>query len=345
MNPRRKQTMVVAGGGTGGHFFCGLAFGQKFLQKFPQSEVVFVGVRRGIEGRHRLEDKRMRVEFIYALGFKNVSLAQKIQALFAFFFGIFGCAGKLIRLTPRIVLGVGGYASASTMIAAWLLKPFFGWKLALIEQNSVPGLVNRLLSKMIPAYSPFPYRGFKTIELPLRDEVEKLAEAARPFDWPPKKILVLGGSQGAAGLNRAWIRLLEPLKKHYPHLQIVHQTGEGSFENVRSAYQEFQIPAEVFGFSNEIGRYIGDADLIVSRAGALSLFELMAFKRPVFFIPFPAAADNHQFKNADAVQNLSWISSEANLSFDQLKRVLDAPTPLLPVQKIRPATSWRSLMN
>jgi len=341
----KKNTLVVAGGGTGGHFFCGLAFAEKFLAKFPQSEVVFIGVRRGIEGRHRFTDKRMRVEFVYSLGFKNVGPSQKIQALFAFFFGIFKAAAKLIRLRPRIVLGVGGYASGSTMIAAAILKPFLGFKVFLMEQNSVPGITNKVLSKLVPAYSPFPYPGFKTIELPIRDEVEKLAQEMAPAQWPPKKILILGGSQGATGLNRAWIKILESLKKDFPDLQIVHQTGEGSYQNVRAAYQGFQIPAETFAFSNEIGKYIREADLVISRAGALSIFELICFQRPSLFVPFPAAADNHQFKNADAVQKMSWIVPEAGFNYEALKRVLRDPQPAIPAQKVKPATSWRSLIQ
>jgi UDP-N-acetylglucosamine--N-acetylmuramyl-(pentapeptide) pyrophosphoryl-undecaprenol N-acetylglucosamine transferase len=341
----RRNTLVVAGGGTGGHFFCGLAFAQKFLTKFPQSEVLFIGVRRGIEGRFKFTDKRMRVEFVYALGFKNVGLAQKVSALFAFFFGIFIAGSKLIKAKPRYVVGVGGYSSASTMIAAWFLKPFLNFKVYLLEQNSVPGLTNRFLSKLIPAYAPFSSSGFKTLELPLRDEIEQLVQDAKPVEWPPKSILVIGGSQGATGLNKAWIRVLEFMKNNYPQLKIVHQTGEGSYENMRAAYQEFQIPAESFAFSNELGKYIGQADLVISRAGALSIFELIAFGRPTVFVPFPGAADNHQFKNAEAVQHASWVIPEGSLTSDALRRVLEAKTPLIPVQKQKPMTSWRSLLQ
>jgi len=341
----KKQVLVVAGGGTGGHFFCGLAFAEKFLVKFPQSEVVFIGVRRGIEGRHRFNDKRMKVEFVYSLGFKNVGISQRIQALFAFFFGIFKAAAKLLRLRPRIVLGVGGYASASTMIAAAILKPFLGFKVFLMEQNSVPGLTNKVLSKFVMAYSPFPYPGFKTIELPIRDEVEKLAEDMPLAQWPPQKILILGGSQGAAGLNKAWIKVLESIKVEYPNLKIVHQTGEQSYQNVRAAYQGFEIAAETFAFSSEIGKYIREADLVISRAGALSIFELICFQRPTLFVPFPGAADNHQFKNADAVQKMSWIIAEPGFNFDSLKRVLNSPEASIPAQKQKPSISWRSLIQ
>jgi UDP-N-acetylglucosamine--N-acetylmuramyl-(pentapeptide) pyrophosphoryl-undecaprenol N-acetylglucosamine transferase len=114
---------------------------------------------------------------------------------------------------------------------------------------------------------------------------------------------------------------------------------------VRAAYQELQIPAETFAFSNELSRYISEADLVISRAGALSIFELIAFGRPSVFVPFPGAADNHQFKNAQAVQNSEWVIPEASLTADALRKVLQSPRPFIPSQRQKPLTSWRSLLQ
>lgn len=335
---------MVAGGGTGGHFYCGLAFAQKYLSKYPQAEVIFIGVRKGIEGRHRFSDPRMKLEFVQALGFAGNSPLQKVLALLSLGFGFLGSLMRVIRHRPRFVLGVGGYASASTMLAAAVLRPFLKHKVAVVDQNSVPGSVNRFLARLVPAYAPFPYAGFKTIELPLRDEVEAYKANAKEVEWPPKTLFIMGGSQGAMGINKAWIRLLSDLRASGREFQIFHQTGTHSFQNVQAAYNEFRMEAEVFAFSAELSQYLSQADLVIARAGALSIFECIFFERPSVFVPYPHAADNHQFKNAQAVQAPAWIVPEARLDWRTLESLMKQP-PKVPTLRQKPVASWRSLFQ
>jgi len=343
---RARNDLVIAGGGTGGHFFCGLAIAEKHLERYPKSSVLFVGVKRGIEGRTPLPDPRMKIQFISAAGFKNVTLSKKVEALFLLMLGFFESLFILMNAQPRMVVGVGGYASASVMLAAFCLKFIMRFDVAVVEQNSIPGVVNRFFSKLpISAYSAFSSPGFQTMSLPIRKKVEDFANEAREPIWPPKKIFVMGGSQGASGLNKAWILMLPKLKEYNPQLEFVHQTGAQGLESIQAAYRDLGLSANCFSFSNEIGRFLQDVDLVISRAGALSIFELITFSRPVVFVPFPHAADNHQFKNAISVQDLDWVISETEFRWENFERILKSSSPKVPSPKFQVKHSWRSLFH
>lgn len=341
----KRNKLLVAGGGTGGHFFSGLAFGELFLEKYPEAHVHFVGVRRGIEGRYRFSDPRMKISFVQALGFKNVSFFKKLEAIFLLFYGVTEAFGILFRERPRVVMGVGGYASAPILIASLFLKLILRFRVVVIDQNSVPGIVNKFFSKFFDAYSGFPYPGFKTIDLPTRKAVRELKEQLSPVQWPPRKILVMGGSQGAAGLNRAWINLLPELKEQFPDIEIQHQTGQSSESNVKAAYENLGMKAETFAFHPEIEGFIAEADLVVCRAGALSLFEIMALERPAILVPFPEASDDHQFKNAKAVQSTDWIIFEQNLDWERLSGLLRLKSPSILRRRGRVEASWNAVLH
>jgi len=342
----QANKIIVAGGGTGGHFFCGVAIAEHFLEAYPDAQVVFVGVQKGIEGRYKLQDRRMRLVFIPAKGFMNQSFFVKAEALVLLLRACLSSMGILIRERPRAVIGVGGYASAACILAAYLLKLFFGFKLSIVDQNSVPGFVNRFFSKLgVRAFCPFPYKGFQLIKMPIRRNIEEQAKEAAKFSWPPKCIFVQGGSQGATGLNKAWIRILPQLKAALPGARYIHQTGVSSLDNVRTAYQELGLEAECFGFTDEMGRYLSQADLVVSRSGALSSFELIEFQRPAVFVPFPHASQDHQFKNALALQDSSWVVPEADFSWGRIQRILDQSIPSLPRPKNAAQLTWRALLS
>ncbi|PIR22777.1 MAG: hypothetical protein COV44_06370 [Deltaproteobacteria bacterium CG11_big_fil_rev_8_21_14_0_20_45_16] len=342
----QANKIVIAGGGTGGHFFCGLAVAEHFLEAYPDAQVVLVGVQRGIEGRYRLQDRRMRLVFIPAKGFMNQSFFQKIEAIVLLLRGCLSSLRILIRERPRAVIGVGGYASAPCILAAYFLKLFLGFKLSVVDQNSVPGLVNRFFSKLgVRAFCPFPFRGFQLIKMPIRKNIEEHAKQAAKFSWPPKCIFVQGGSQGAAGLNKAWIRILPQLKAALPEARYIHQTGASSLDNVQTAYQELGMDAECFGFTDEIARYLSQADLVVSRSGALSSFELIEFQRPTVFVPFPRASEDHQFKNAIALQESSWVVAEAEFCWERMRGILSQSVPSLPRPRNPAQLTWRALLS
>lgn len=335
----KPLTMIVAGGGTGGHFFSGFAMAEKFLEIHPQGRVVFVGTRSGIEGRFRLEDDRMSKKFVVAKGFKNQGILGKIQSVLSVISGMLQSFIILLQEKPKIVIGVGGYASVSMILAAYLFKIFFRYRLFVIDQNSSPGVANRLMVKLgIRGYCPFRFQGFQVFEMPLRKSMERSALEWRDQKvWPPKSIFIMGGSQGAQGLNQAWLKMLKPLRDWNPQIQIFHQTGLAQEDYIRAIYEDLGIKAEVFAFSNDLSEYYRQADLIIGRAGALSVFESIAFQRPTIFIPYPFAADNHQYKNAQAVQKVSWILSEDKFTWNELKLILEKPEPQIP-QPIRQAS-------
>lgn len=341
-----RKKIVICGGGTGGHFFCGLAFAEKYLEQNPRDEVLFIGVRTGIEGRYKFDDPRMRIEFVKALGFKNLGIMKKFDSLISLSQGLVQAIQIIWREKPWLILGVGGYSSIPGVLAGFLLKVFRRHRVAIVEQNSVPGISNLIFSKLpIEAYSAFPYKNFVLIELPMRKKVEDNLSKVKPVNWPPQQIVVTGGSQGAQGLNQAWISLLPSLHEAFPNLRIVHQAGKLGLDYVRSAYENLGMEAEVFDFSDRLGEYLSQADLVISRAGALSIFELMAYSRPVVFVPFPQAADDHQFKNAEAVQSPSWIIAQHELRWERLKEILESPKALVLSWKKGFRASWRRVLQ
>lgn len=340
------MNIFVCGGGTGGHFFSGVAIAEKFLSRYPEAEVVFVGTIHGIEARTKLDDPRMQTVFIHAKGLKGKGLKQRILGIFSLILGFLQSFYLLIRWRPKMVIGVGGYASAPTVFAAMLLRFLFRWKVWVIDQNSSPGLVNRIFSRMpLMAYCAFEFKGFQLVDLPLRKSFEESARNKRAFDWPPKKILVLGGSQGARGLNERWKMIVPELKKKIPGLKIFHQSGVSARDDLNQFYLEQSVDAEVFSFSDQLYRYYDQADLVVCRSGAMSVFEVMKFGRPAVFVPFPAAADDHQTKNALAVQNSAWVLKESDLDWNHLKALIESPNPAVPFRTEENSTSWDRILS
>lgn len=343
---KSSHRFFVCGGGTGGHFFSGVALAELFLKLHPEGDVFFVGTRYGIEARYELKDSRMKKLFILSKGVKGKSILDKILALCLIFCGIFQSIGFLIRYRPTIVAGVGGYASAPTVFAAVLLRWLFRWKVFVLDQNSSPGLVNKIFSRFpLNAYCAFPFKGFQLVDLPLRQSFLESANQRRPSSWPAQTILVLGGSQGAKGLNDRWIGLLPQLKQAFPNLKVLHQTGKSDEDRVRLAYQSVGLVAEVFAFSDDMPRLYSASDLVVCRAGAMSVFEVLAFNKPAIFVPFPKAADDHQTKNAQSVQVSDWVLSEQQLSWDRLYALLNRESPAIPARSSRPDRDWTQILS
>jgi UDP-N-acetylglucosamine--N-acetylmuramyl-(pentapeptide) pyrophosphoryl-undecaprenol N-acetylglucosamine transferase len=338
--------LVIAGGGTGGHFFSGVAFGEKFLDKYPNARVTFVGVKQGIEGRTRLQDSRMSLFFIEAKGIFGKSRLAQLGALLPLLKGFFQCLNFLLREKPQLVIGVGGYASAPMIFAAFVSQVFLPHRVRVVDQNSVPGMANRVFAKLgIPAYSGFSYPGFRVVDLPIRKSFEPSADSKRDRVWPPKRILLLGGSQGAQGLNQAWIRMLPQLKTDFPEIEVAHQTGDRSLEWCRTAYENLQISADCFSFRAELRQEYEKADLIIARAGALSIFEILAHRKPSIFVPFPFATHQHQLKNAQAVQDSRWILQEVEFTWPAVERILKSSKPMIPEHREKSRLPWQAVIT
>lgn len=336
-----RTQIFICGGGTGGHFFCGLALGELFLEKVPTARVHFIGTKKGIEGRFSFEDRRMTFHSICAQGILGKNGLIKILSFFLLALGFLQSIFLLFKYRPKIVCGVGGYASVPTLLTAFFFGKLFRCRTIILEQNYFPGAANRFLSRYcFHAFSAFERQGFETINLPLRKKIREAVKNIRPFEWPPKAIFILGGSQGASGLNEKWCELLPFFKMTFPHVQLIHQTGGADFEKIKKIYEQHQLIATVFPFSDDMSEWYQKADCIISRAGALAIFEVMAFQRPAIFVPFPWATDDHQTMNALAVQEPSWIIDQKLLTLERLSPLLKSSTPSVPQRKYSVAYQW-----
>lgn len=323
-----QHRILIAGGGTGGHFFSGLAIASKWLELHADGAVILVGTSRGIEARTVIDDARYSKYMIASRGFMGKGAFDKLVALLWMAFGVIQSLRILFLERPQLVVGVGGYASAPTLVAAILLRVFLPHRIWLIEQNSHVGVVNRLLRRFVHrAFTGFSAPGFESVQLPIRNE-EAYKNVAAPRD-PRQKVLILGGSQGAKGLNNAWLQSLKDLGELRNHFSYLHQTGPHDEARVREAYQEMGLRAEVFAFVADPVSVYRESDLIVCRAGAMTIFEVTATKRPCVLVPFPHAAEDHQTKNALAVQKRDFVISENELCAERLAKILQGEVPAL----------------
>jgi UDP-N-acetylglucosamine--N-acetylmuramyl-(pentapeptide) pyrophosphoryl-undecaprenol N-acetylglucosamine transferase len=298
--------VVIAGGGTGGHLYPGIAVARELLKRRPDAHVTFAGSARGIEVRV-LPREGFELDLIRTAGLKGKSRLQAARGALLVPLGIADAWGILSRRKPHLVIGVGGFSSGPVVLMAAVR----GIPTMLLEQNAVPGLTNRLLARVVRAAavtfdSTRTYFGAKAFVSgnPVRSEFLELV--VNGTDSPdkstePPRILIFGGSQGAHAINVAMMEAADRLASQVPVPQVVHQTGERDVEAVRSAYQRAGLTAEVEPFLYDMGRRLAAADLVVCRAGATTLAELTAAGKPSVLIPLPTATDDHQRKNAEAL--------------------------------------------
>jgi UDP-N-acetylglucosamine--N-acetylmuramyl-(pentapeptide) pyrophosphoryl-undecaprenol N-acetylglucosamine transferase len=321
------QRIMVAGGGTGGHLFPGLAVVEELRRRVPGLEVKFVGTARGIEARV-LPGRGEALELLEVTPLKGQGLGARLKS-FARIPTAMREASSLMRdFEPDLVLGVGGYASGPVLLSASLS----GRPTALLEQNAYVGMTNRILARFVNrAYITFEETeavfGKTKSRLtgnPVRREFVEHARLAladpEGFESRARTVLVLGGSQGARKLNEDIPRALALVGLDDRKLEVVHQTGESMRDEVEARYRELGIRARVVTFIDEIARAYSNAALVVARAGATTLAELCAIGRPSILIPFPFAADDHQAKNAKALeeQGASICIRESELEVDAL---------------------------
>ena len=325
------RRIMVAGGGTGGHLFPGLAVVEELRRRVPDLDVKFVGTARGIEARI-LPGRGEALELLNVTPLKGQGVGARFKS-FARIPNAMREAASLIRdFDPDLVLGVGGYASGPVLLAASLS----GRPSALLEQNAYVGMTNRILARFVDrAYIAFEQTeevfGASKSRLtgnPVRQEFVEHARLAladpEGFESRARTVLVLGGSQGARKLNQDLPRALARAGVADRRLEVVHQTGEAMREEVEAIYRELGIRARVVTFIEEIARAYANAALVVARAGATTLAELCAIGRPSILIPFPFAADDHQAKNADALegQGASICIRESELEVDRLAALI-----------------------
>ena len=295
--------VLIAGGGTGGHVFPGIALAEEVVGRHPDNDVVFAGTARGLEARV-VPAAGFPIELIEVKGLKGKGPLAFLANLLLLPRAFVQCWRILRRWHPDIVVGVGGYASGPVVLAAFCLRI----PTALQEQNAVAGFTNRVLGTFVQAaFTAFPEAGRyfarrKVYQLgnPIRREL--MDNYMRPCQAHDKlRLLVFGGSQGAHALNMRLVEALPHLADLRGRLEVVHQTGARDREQVERGYRAVGFKPDVREFITDMSDAYARSDLVVCRAGATTLAELTVCKKPSILIPFPAAADNHQVMNAKSL--------------------------------------------
>jgi len=306
---------AIVGGGTGGHVIPALAIARELREQYS-AEVLFIGTNRGIETR-LVPQAGFPLHLIQVGQLKNVSLTRRLRTLAGIPLAVLDCRRKFAEFRPEVVIGVGGYASGPGMLAAIIMRiPTLAF-----EPNLVPGFANRMVARMVSAAAVHFeetkrfFRNATVTGVPVRQEFFNLQP--RSFT-PPGSLLVFGGSQGARVLNQTMIDAIPKWKEL--GIQIRHQTGERDFEKVDSAYRQAGFPAQVSRFIDDMPSSFAQADLILCRSGASTVGEITAAAKPAIFVPFPFAADDHQLKNAEAMEKAgaARLIPESEMSAERL---------------------------
>ena len=300
----RPRTIIISGGGTGGHLYPALAVGAKLKERDPLLRLVYVGSRRSVE--KKIMDGRgipfiaLPVEGIKGRG------SRMLKSLLILPWSMIRSLGLLLGIGPGLVIGMGGYSSGPLVLAASL----FRIPTLILEQNAAPGFTNRLLLPFVTrAVASFPdslpyFRG-KGVVLgnPVREEFYGLRAKARTDVFT---LFVFGGSQGSRVLNEAAVRMLPLLAADKDRIEIFHQTGTADLDRVKDGYARAGFGrAVVAPFFENMAELFEQADLCLCRAGATTIAELVAARRAAILVPFAGAADNHQFRNACELERLS----------------------------------------
>jgi UDP-N-acetylglucosamine--N-acetylmuramyl-(pentapeptide) pyrophosphoryl-undecaprenol N-acetylglucosamine transferase len=315
----KERRIIISGGGTGGHLYPALAVGQKLQEKDPRLQLIFVGSQRSLEknlmdrsGAHFIA---LKIEGLKGRGLKS------LKALAVLPFAFLKSLAILFRLNPDLVIGVGGYSSGPIVLLASLLKK----PTLILEQNLHPGFTNRLLlrwtKKAVVAFeNSLAFFKGKGIFLgnPVREEFYGLRPKQRTKELV---VLVFGGSQGSHVLNQAMTAALPFLRAEKDNLKIFHQTGKADFDWVQSSYISNGFEeAEVTPYFFEMAGYFERSDLIVSRAGATTIAELIVSQKAAILVPFARASEDHQTKNARELERVG--GARVILEKDLTPRVL-----------------------
>ena len=334
-----KPLVAIACGGTGGHLFPGIAVGEELMRR--GCEILLLVSEKEIDEQAVKSAYGMRVVALPAVGLQARQLKKFVRGFAKSFLAV----RRLFReRPPRVVLGMGGFACAPPILAG----KTFGAATFLHESNSIPGKANRLLAPMVnQVFVGFPQaaarlhnRGVVVSGTPVRPQFQPAAaEPCRlALGLDPKRpvLLVMGGSQGAAAVNKAVFEALPELQRAAPELQFLHLTGPNDEANARAQYAAQKAKAVVHTFLTEMELALGAATVVVSRAGASSLAELAAMQVPAILIPYPTAADNHQFYNAH-----SFASAGAAVRLDQTEATGEKLAALI-IQLLREASDVKA---
>jgi len=308
---------ILAGGGTGGHVIPALAIAQQ-LQKQYGAEVLFVGTARGIENR-LVPAAGFALRLVQVGALKNVSLATRLKTFVDLPQAVWESSRILGEFRPQVVIGVGGYASGPAMMAAILRAT----PTLVFEPNFVPGFANRVVARFVSgaavhfAETGKYFRRCVLTGVPVREAFFTIAES--PVNFAPV-LLIFGGSQGAHAINQVVMQSVAELLRRIPDLHIIHQTGERDYNDAQAVYAQLAGSVEAHRFIDDMPAQFARASLLICRSGASTVAEITAAGKPAIFVPFPRAADDHQKRNAEALQRAgaAVMLEESQLSSESL---------------------------
>jgi len=296
------RRILVTGGGTAGHVNAGISIIDEFKKQFPSGAVLFVGTKRGIEST-LITKTKIPIKYINSRGINKESTGVLLYSLFLLPISILQSIFIVLSFNPEVVIGVGGFCSGPVMFASWILgKPVF-----ILEQNTVMGVTNRIAAKFAEKiFTAFPLADYLSAKImicgnPIRNSItaskRSLAKLEGKTDNDYFNIFIFGGSQGSLAINKCITDAI-PLLNQVKNINVYHQTGKIDYERVKEEYKKAIFEHEVFDYTYEMAAIYDKADVVISRAGASTIFELMSARLPSILVPLPTAADNHQYFNA-----------------------------------------------
>jgi UDP-N-acetylglucosamine--N-acetylmuramyl-(pentapeptide) pyrophosphoryl-undecaprenol N-acetylglucosamine transferase len=325
IEPNRRRRVVLAAGGTAGHVYPALALAQAFETAADPFSVSFIGARDGLEAR-LVPPTGYPFAVVRAAPLLGVPLLGKLEAVRSLCAGIREARHLLARSGTKLVLGLGGYASAGTLLGAWSL----GLRTAIHEANVVPGFTNKFLGRVVDrvylgfqaAAKAFPRSRTIVTGNPVRPEIARITAPQTPpaFQDRPWRILVTGGSLGSQFFNERAPVLIQCISSRGRMVEVLHQTGQYDEEPVRRAYAAARVTATVAPYLTDMGQAYGWADFVLACAGANTLAEMAATGVPALLVPLSAAAQDHQTPNAIAFAEAGggWWVSERDWRADAL---------------------------
>ncbi len=322
--PKLARVLIMAGG-TGGHIFPGLAIAKKL--RAEGVDVNWLGTQQGVEAQW-VPEAGIPIHFISISGVRGKGIKDQVLAPWRIMVALFQSIFIIRKLKPDVVIGLGGFVSGPGGLACWIL----GTQLVIHEQNAKPGSTNKLLSKIANRIlEAFPgtfkqRRNVYTVGNPVRAEILRLPPPDQRFNHgePIQRLLVLGGSLGAQAINLLLPKALATLPEGM-RPAILHQTGEKHGADTQKAYELAGVKGEIVPFIVEMDKAYSWADMVLCRAGALTIAELCAVGLGAILVPFPYAIDDHQTANAQfmAKQRAAIVVQQADLTMERLANLLE----------------------
>ncbi len=340
------MNIVIAGGGTGGHIYPAIAVAREFRKSVPEARFTFVGTAKGLESKI-IPKEGYDIRFIRSEGLVGKGVAGTVKSLFKIPLSLKDSRRVLKELRPDLVLGVGGYSSGPVVFSASMM----GIPTMIHEQNTVPGLANKILGKFVDTIAVtyhesiqfFPPEKIYLTGNPVRKDIlngdRERGYRIFSLDRDLFTIFVFGGSRGASSINKAVSEALIYLEPFKERIQFLHQTGEREVDAVRETYRYREFKGTVIPFAFEMAEAYAVADLIISRAGATTLAELTACGKAAILIPYPFAAANHQEINArklwdiGAAQMILERDLNGKALADLIKYLLEDPDAISEIER------------